>query len=96
MREDNEMMEGNPQAVCEESEHNNSLCVRMSRTTHSGSKNQNPACVSKTRTFEEMGSWEIGVNGDRSPALRVRKSELAGGVYMGQGLAVLPPTTPQP
>ena len=87
-------MEGNPQVMREESEQNNSLYVRMSRTTRGGSKNQNPMCVSKTRTFEEMGSWESGVNGDRPPALHMRKSELVGGVDVGQGLAILPPTTP--
>ena len=45
VREDEQMMEGNPQAVREESERNNSLYVRMSKTTRSGRKNQNPACV---------------------------------------------------
>ena len=78
----------------EESEQNKSLYVRMSRMTHNGRKNQNPVCVSKTKTSKEVGSWESGVNGDRPPALRMRKSELAGGVDVGKGLAVLPPMTP--
>ena len=73
MHEDEQMMEGNPQVVHEESEQNNSLYMRMSRTTRSGSKNQNPACVSNTRTLKEMGSWESGVDGNHPPTLRMRK-----------------------
>ena len=78
------MMEGNPQAVCEDSEKNNSICVRMSRTTHGGRKKPEPCmCVNKTKTSEEMESWESGVNGDHPPTLCVRKSELASGVDVG-------------
>ena len=61
-----------------------------------GEKLEPYVCVSKTKTSEEVGLWESGVNGDRPPALRVRKSELAGGVYVGQRLTVLPLTSPQP
>ena len=51
--------------------------------------------VKTKTTVENPKSWvEEWESGDRSPALRMRNSDLAGGVYMGQRLVVLPPTTP--
>ena len=62
------------------------LYMRITRTTHGGS---NKKTVS--------GRVErVGENGDHPSIPHVRKSELAGGVFMGKRLAVLPPTTPQP